>query len=285
MKHGGRDWTYRYRELFAACPEEKIAAVANQALMHYSVLTKAWSPEVNSEWTCRMYLATKMILNATVLVKSLEFARNAGLRPAIPYFEYYAVLSLLRGVAYTLPSESWCGGKLVSISHTKAINLGYDWIAKFDKGLSAKLKHNTYQLKANRELFSYRAPASADMNLESSHDLLQHLTLLAEVAQFNSELLEASVNKNAPEATFQVDDTHVHQIASVEIEGFVFSDYEDYHRLGYLQRKQRRPYNLALFMTEGQTEDFFGAWEGDEDNDEAFSNGSPADWQVLFDIP
>jgi len=138
-----------------------------------------------------------MILNATVLVNSLEFARTSGLRPAIPYFEYYAALSLLRGIAYTLPSESWSEGELVGIGHSKAINLGFDWIAKFDKELSAELKQRTYQLKANRELFSYRAPASADKNLGSGYDLIQCLTLLAEVAQFNSELLEVSVGKNA----------------------------------------------------------------------------------------
>lgn len=285
MKHGGRDWFYNYRELFEACSEVKIASVSNQVLTQYSALTKAWNPEANSEWTCRTYLATKMILNATVLVNSLEFARDTGLRAAIPYFEYYAALSLLRGIAYTLPSESWGGGRLVSISHSKAINLGFGWIAKFDQELSARLKQMTYQLKANRELFSYRAPASADKNLESSNDLIRYLTLLAETAQFNSELLEASVNKNAPESAFLVDDDHVHQIATIEIEGSVFSDDEDYYRLGYLQRKQRRPYNLALFMTEGQTEDFFGAWEGDADKGETFSNGPPSAWQVIFDIP
>jgi hypothetical protein len=82
-----------------------------------------------------------------------------------------------------------------------------------------------------------------------------------------------------------VNDDHVHQIATIEIEGFVFSDDEDYHRLGYLQRKQRRPYNLALFMTEGQTEDFFGAWQGDADKGESFGNGPPSAWQAIFDIP
>ncbi|MEO8542809.1 MAG: hypothetical protein ABI434_04460, partial [Burkholderiaceae bacterium] len=127
-------------------------------------------------------------------------------------------------------------------------------------------------------------PDSANENLGVGYDLIQYLTLLGEVAQFNSELLEASVSKNAPEATFLVDDYEVHQIATIEIEGVVFSDDQDYHRLGYLQRKQLRPLNLALFMTSGQTDDFFGAWKGDKYQGMTFSNGRPSEWQAIFDI-
>ena len=42
-------------------------------------------------------------------------------------------------------------------------------------------------------------------------------------------------------------------------------------------------------MTEGQTEDFIGAWDPedyDEDSDEhIFYSGSPSQWQNIFDIP
>jgi hypothetical protein len=40
-------------------------------------------------------------------------------------------------------------------------------------------------------------------------------------------------------------------------------------------------------MTEGQTEDFIGAWDDDEDpdNESIFCAGSPCDWQLIFDIP
>ena len=40
-------------------------------------------------------------------------------------------------------------------------------------------------------------------------------------------------------------------------------------------------------MTEGQTEDFIGAWESEtsEEDSEQFSMGSPCEWQQIFDIP
>lgn len=207
------------------------------------------------------------------------------MRAANPYFEYYSVLSVLRAVVYTLPSENWNDGDLMSITHSKAINIVFDWLAKFDKEHAARLKNVALQLKAQREVISYKAPASGDSILGEDYDLVELLIVLAEVAQLNSELLEASVTKNAAAADFEVMDKHINQIANFSLEGFSFSDPEDRHRLGYAQRKQPRPYNLALFMTEGQTEDFIGAWDGNEDMDEMFTNGPPSNWQEIFDIP
>ena len=171
----------------------------------------------------------------------------------------------------------------MAIFHSKAINVAFDWIAKFDKATAQRLKRLTQQLKAQREIISYKAPASGDSILNSDYDLYELLIIVAEMAQINSELLEASVSKNASPNAFVVDYEHMAQIAQIEIEGFTFIDREDGYRLDYIRRKQPRPYNLALTMTEGQTEDFIVAWDGDEDG--MFNNGSPADWQEIFDIP
>ena len=285
MQHAGRSWAYPYRRLFDICPERKLTTVANRVVAQYALLTQNWSRERNSEWSCRTYFTTKMILNATVLLNSLEFARRSGLRAANPYFEYYAALSLLRGLVYTIPTEEWNSGELMAISHTRAINVAFDWLAKFDKGLAAEMKKTALQLKAQRELIAYKAPASGDRNLGANYDLDDFLTILAEVAEFNSELLEGSITKNADPSSFEVLDEDIHQIANVEVEGFAFSDDEDYWRLGYVQRKTKRPYHLALFMHPSQSEDFIGAWDGDEDAGEAFSNGSPSNWQAIFDVP
>ena len=285
MQYAGRNWAYRYRRLFDLCPEKQLGKVAGRVAKQYAQLTKVWTSERNSEWSCRIYFATKMILNATVLLNSLEFARNSGLRAANPYFEYYAALSLLRGLVYTIPSEDWSSGELIAISHTRAINVAFDWIAKLDKSLAAEMKKTALQLKAQRELIAYKAPASGDQNLGSNYDLADFLTILAEVAEFNSELLEGSITKHADPGSFEVLDEHIHQIATVEVEGFTFSDDEDYRRLGYVKRKIQRPYHLGLFMHPGQSEDFIGAWDGDEDVGETFSNGSPSNWQAIFDVP
>ena len=68
------------------------------------------------------------------------------------------------------------------------------------------------------------------------------------------------------------------------IDGFYFFDNEDAYRLSYLMRKMPSPQPLNFTMTEGMTEDFFGAWDSDSEDDQ-FSMGSPSEWQTIFDIP
>lgn len=283
MQYGGHEWFYSYRKLFDICTEVKLKSVTGKILTQYATLTKNWDATANSEWTCRTYLSTKMILNATVLTNALDYSKEVGLRIANPYFEYYATLSLLRALVYTIPSENWSGGDLMAISHSKAINVAFDWIAKFDKDVAQRMKRLTQQLKAQREVISYKAPASGDSILDSDYDLYELLITITEMAQLNSELLEASVSKNASSDTFVVDYEHMTQIAQFEIEGFAFTDSEDGYRLDYIKRNQPRPHNLASTMTEGQIEDFFGAWDGEDKG--MFNNGSPADWQEIFDVP
>ena len=260
MQHAGRNYAYSYQRLFELCPEQKkLAKVAGRVATQYAWLTKDWTRERNSEWSCRIYFTTKMILNATALLNRLEFARTSLLRTANPYFENNAALSLLHGLVYTIPTEDWNSGELMAISHTRAINVTFDLVAKFDKSMAAEMKKTALQLKVQRELIAYKAPASGDKNLGVNYDLTEFLTILVEVAEFNSELLERSITKNADPLSYEVLDEHIHQIATVEVEGFTYSDDEDYWRLRYVQRKTKRPYHLGLFMHPGQSYDFIGA--------------------------
>lgn len=283
MEYASREWWYSYRQLFDVCSEEKLSKVVGGVLTQYSALTKVWDVEENSAWVCRTYLATKMILNATVLTNALEHSRETGLRIANPYYEYYAALSLLRAVVYTLPTVEWDDGKLISVSHSRAINLAFDWLGKLDQDTAKRLKTLAQQLKAQREVISYRAPASGDSIFDVKYDLYELLILLSELAQFNSELLEHSISKNADPSAFVVKVEYIAQLSGFEIEGFAFHDPEDAYRLSYLRRKMPRPFNLAVTMTEGQTEDFIGAWDADEES--VFTNGGPCDWQQIFDVP
>ncbi|HIF9542347.1 TPA: hypothetical protein ACX6S1_002585 [Photobacterium damselae] len=234
-------------------------------------------------------MSTKMILNATVLLKQREFAQESNLRVVVPYLEYYAILSLLRGVVFMLPDRDWEDGKLIEISHKRAINLTCDCIAKFDQEKAEEVKSFCNQLKAQRELISYKAPASGDANLGFDYDIERFATLLAEVAQFNSELLESSVKKNTSKDDHVLLNKHAEQVCNIEIEGFEFYDGEDRHRMDYVRRKQPHPLNLELFMTEGQVEDFIGAWDADDyekgSDEQMFYSGSPSSWQDIFDVP
>lgn len=288
MPFNDREWWYSFRELEEIIDERKSSKLIGDVSKKYSKITKNWNKDLNSEWTCRVYFSTNMILNATVLLKNVEYAEEKNVRIVKPYLEYYAVLSLLRCVVYTLPELEWKDGELIKISHAKALNFAMDWLAKFSKEKSKELKKACKLLKAQRELISYRAPASGDSNLSDGYDIIEICTILAEVAQFNSELLEASVTKNALNDDFVVHQSDIDKIVNVEIEGERFYDRYDSIRLNYVQRKQPRPFNLASFMTEGQTEDFIGAWDDDDTYDEdgsIYHGGSPCDWQGIFDIP
>ncbi|MCJ8293114.1 MAG: hypothetical protein MJK15_01790 [Colwellia sp.] len=288
MSFQSREWFYSFRELEDLATKQELDKISSRIIKQYAAITKNWNKELNSEWTCRTYFATNMILNATVLLKNAEYAEEKNLRIVKPYIEYYAVLSLLRCVVYTLPSQQWDNGKLIEISHSKAINLASDWLALFNKSEAQELKGFCKLLKAQRELISYRAPASGDANLDNSYDVIKICTILAELAQFNSVLLEASVKKNTDPKDFVVHSDDISKIVNVTIEGIEFYDRYDAIRLDYIRRKGPYPSNLLCTMTEGQTEDYIGAWDNDESfetDDSIYHGGSPCEWQTIFDIP
>lgn len=278
------DWIYAYRELTHSCDENHLAKTSSKITELYTNhLIKKWSIDLNSEWVCRHYLASKMILNATVILNTLNFSEEIGMRLATPYFKYYAVLSLARAVVYTIPTEAWNEGKLITINHSRAIDISFEWLKRFNSQHAQDLKKDVLELKAQRELISYRAPSMGDANLQKNNNLEYLLTILAELAQFNSELLAKSLSKHTNKETRVVDDSYFLDLINVKINNFTFSDKFDAQRLNYLQRKMPFPVPLLFTMTEGMTEDFIYSWDGDEE--QLFSIDSPRDWQAIFDIP
>lgn len=283
------DGYYDYRELHSIADEKKVLNKVNAFRQEFTALAREWSPERNSQWVCRIYFCTKMILNATVILKQAEFAEEKNLRAAIPYFHYYAMLSILRCVVLTLPTEDWDNEDILSISHKKARDKTREWLARYDRTLATRFDDFFLTLKSNRELLSYKAPASADRNINSQDEVIYFCTLLAEVAQFNTAILHNAVVRHASEDDFVVFDHDMARIYNVEIEGKRFYDTEDRYRLDYLRRKGNTPHSIYMTMTEGQTEDFIGAWDADEDDvdneERRFYSGSPSSWQDIFDIP
>lgn len=278
-----RAWYYNFRELNQKFDHSICKKVSSRLFVKYSKLTKQWGSDKNSEWLCRIYLSAKMIMIATLQLNVLNYAGDKNMRLVSPYLTYYSILSLLRAIVYTLPEIEWNGGKIVKISHKKAINLAFDYIAKFDQKLSEKFKQDTIKAKADRELISYRAPSSGDSNVEVLNNIKSMTTLLAEVAQFNSEILEASIIKYASNKTFEFIDQYITDLSEIIIETKIFSDQEDHYRLRYLKKKYPVAPNILHIMTEGHVEDFFGAWVSHEESDDGFD--PDRDWQLIFDIP
>lgn len=284
-----REWYYNWRTINNILDEDICSKVWNSQLQQYSLITKTWSSDLNSEWICRIYLAAKMIMSSTLQINSLEYTESKNVRIVSSYLKYYSVLSCLRAIVYTLPTVPWNDGQIIEISHNRAINIAFDYISKFNKELAASLKNHVLKLKACRELISYRAPTSGDDSFDSDQDfdITDICTLFAEIAQFNSELLESSIIKNANEEGFIFESSFIEPFRRIKIGDFIFDDREDAYRLNYLRRKYPLPPNILHIMTEGHTEDFFGAWDDDEDpnSEEIFNTGSPSRWQTIFDIP
>lgn len=279
----GKDWYYNFSELDTAFSEDSCRKVADRLQERYSVLTKNWSIDTNSEWTCRLFMAAKLIMAATLHVNSAYFAKERNLRVVVPYLRYYSVLSLLRAVCCTLPEHNWNNGKLIQISHAAAIKGVLEYLRKFDKAFADSAANQVRELKAERELISYRAPSSGDGHVSEKNKFLALCTLLAEVAQFNSELFEVSLLTHGDKTNFDLLPGYLEQISGIEIDGHYFGDCEDAYRLGYLARKHPYPANIKHLMTEGHVEDFFGAWFQKEDEGDCFNPDERQ--QIIFDIP
>lgn len=279
----GRDWYYDFREVDSMFTEASCKKVAARLLERYSRLTKQWTTELNSEWTCRLYMAAKLVMSSTLHVNATYFAEDKNLRVVVPYLRYYSVLSLLRAVCYTLPEHEWEDGQLIQIAHTAAIKGALMHLRCFDKAVADSAETVIHELKAERELISYRVPSSGGDHITTKNRYLSLCMLLAEVAQFNSELFESSMLKNANPVHFRLLPEYAEKIASFDIDGHYFDDSEDAYRLGYLLRKQPHPVNIRHFMKEGHVDDFFGAWVAKEESDEVFN---PDDMHsIIFDIP
>jgi hypothetical protein len=282
-KFASRNWFYRFREIPSCFSEKACESVASRLLKRYSKITKNWDIDQNSEWLCRLYLSAKMIMVATLQINSMHYAEDRNLRIVVPYLKYYSLLALLRSVVYTLPEVDWKDGELIRISHSAAIDYAIIHLGRFDRSLASSVKSDIIAFKAERELVSYRAPSSGDEQLSQNNRFLSLCTLLAEVAQFNSEILEASILKYADKAAFVLNPDYLCKISSVEIDGHYFGDTEDAYRLGYLARKYPLPANLMHLMTEGHVDDFFGAWHSSEETEDVFNPDNLN--SIIFDIP
>ena len=279
----GRQWFYSYKELPKISSEEDWGKIADRLTQRYVRLAKQWNEELNSQWTCRFFMAAKLIMSATLKINAADYAEEKNLRVVVPYLHYYAVFSLLRAVCYTLLECQWDNGKLITISHSGAIKGAMCHLSTINKDVAKIAREEIEQLKAQRELISYRAPSSGDDQVLRCNRLLDLCSLLAELAQFNSELMEKSLERHGNPVAFKLLEECVYQIANVTINNHTFSDREDAYRLGYFMRKQPLLANLQSMMTEGHVDDFFGAWAAEQDNPDQFDPDEMK--QIIFDIP
>lgn len=252
-------------------------------MQRYSKITKDWNEEKNSEWLCRFFLGAKLVMAATLHVNALHYAESRNLRIVIPYLRYYSVFSLLRAVCYSLPEVEWKGGAIINIGHGNAIGAAITHLRRLDTKVASNIEKEISRLKAERELISYRAPSCGDEQTSEKNRFLRTCKLLAEVAQFNSELFEASMNKYAGNDIFPLKYDYLKKLTSVEINGHYFGDKEDAWQLDYLAQNHPRPANIVHLMSEGLVDNFFGAWASPSEDANMFNPDKQK--SIIFDIP
>lgn len=143
---------------------------------------------INTEWILRSYCATKMIMAATLLLNSAQYCINKNILITVPYLLYYAALSSARGLLYVSPFDQTKDlDGLMTITHSKVLNVVPDLIRNhFDRELGEKIKTLLYYLRNQRELFSYKFPASGisdDINFDETVEICG---LLAELTELSS---------------------------------------------------------------------------------------------------
>lgn len=282
IEYAGRSWYYHFDALPSNFSEDRVVSFSQSLLQQFAPTAKQWDNDLNSEWIVRPFFAAKMILGASVMAQSLEFAESTNLRSVVSYLQYYTVLHSLRAILFTNPNVAWDGGKLLQTTHSKSINVATNVIASFDSDTAQRVKNGVTHLKAFRELISYRAPSSGDCFPKPDFDVISYCQLFLEVAQLQSELIEASVEKHVC-GTFTLSPEFTECISNVEIDGRQFFDKEDYYRIGYLGRKHPIPTNVLHIMSEGHVEDFFGSWCSENQKEGQFDPDDNC--RILFDVP
>jgi len=250
-----------------------------------SALTKSWNDTVNSQWTIRDFIAIKMILSSTILLSSVEHAKKVNLKIVEPYLLYYSLLNCARAVILTSPFVEWGEDDLFTMTHSKTINLLGDIVAKYNKTKGIEIKKLIDWAREYREIFSYKFPANGLTNHNlSSLEVIENCAFMCEIAQLQSKVLENSICKNV-KGEFNFDQSFFEVGYIYGNDNFQFIDEEDWYRLSYISRKQKRPYSIHSTMTEGMVEDFIGAWCSEDEVESELIYNPDLNWQIIFPLP
>lgn len=253
----------------------------------FSKLMKKWDAQLNSEWVARTYLAGKLILSTNLLASSLEYSIENNLKTVVPYLSYYSILTACRAYIVILPSEDWNDGDIIAYTHDKIINVTCDSLRTINQQRAEEFRNKIYKLKAIRELFSYKFPSNGMKHIEKEElmeldEILNYCGLLCELAQLNSEFLEASFLKHVKNTSFEMIDEVFWNITQYEDKKsrIFFVDDNDYYRLGQWTRTLE-PTNIICAMRQGLVDDFYEFWEDGAESDNSFVPNP----RIVFDVP
>ncbi|MCH5160116.1 MAG: hypothetical protein J1F66_04625 [Clostridiales bacterium] len=253
----------------------------------------------NTEWVFRTYSATKMIMAATLLLNNAEYCMCKNSMAPVPYLLYYAAFSSARAYLYASPFKEISLDERLHVSHNKALELVPDLIKNhINREIGKKAGLLLNYLRNQRELFSYKFPASGIRDEVRFDEAVDMCGLLAELTELSSykiqEVYEKRIINSSPHETEKeydwmnlnqdmLEKLYKYDTISMLGERISLLDDEDCYRVGYIDRKVKHPSSIMFTMTEGMTEDFFGAWYSFEDNDDSFN--PDLNWNRIFPIP
>lgn len=283
------DFGFPYSQLLKWFTKEEISKYCQSLRQQSAKITKNWDKTTNAEWAARYYLSVKMILSASVMVSSADYSVRKNIRISEPYLYYYSILSCCRAIIFTLPRIEWELGKVFEMTHQKTLNITTDTIKNISKECEGYFKNFFEYAKEMRELFSYKFPALglASISNKTSYDIDQIITictLLCEIAQLNSEIMQSSISKNA-KSDIELEENDLRICFQYEIDGNTYIDQDDWYRINYMTRKMKKPLNLRWMMTEGLVEDFFGAWIPKEEDLEKDVYNADKYWSMIYPAP
>jgi hypothetical protein len=287
----GSTLTYNYRELSERGSDDEIAAYIQRTRDLFNPIARSFDDDRNTEWFIRSYLALKFVLGATVLANSAEYAEVSNLQVTLPYLGYYTILNCCRSFLLTLPCADWRGERTIEMTHSNILNVTSDKLKRLGQRHADMLKPRLWAAKEQRDLFSYRFPASG---LAIFGDNLVHVSeatgiarLLTELAQINLACLESRVAHHNPNRIFELlelDDMWHTMQYEMKVSTETLIDDEDYGRVGYFVRKYRGPVSLGALATDGLVDEFFRAWQPTNDRDDLDWFNADQQWNLLLDI-
>ncbi len=241
---------------------EKSKLIKNRDILtkHLKEINSNFNDEVFAEWIIRHYLAGKMVLSGTLLINSSEYSDDHNLQLVTPYLQYYTLLNLSRGLILTCPLNKWNEGEIIELSHSSIIKRTTSIFKKYNLKLGNKYEQIITRLKFNREVVSYKFPSSGDLKDSLDISELEEISqYICDLIQFQSEINEMILGKNKlPNFTLKTNEIlkkgYVYKFGTEEI-----LDSEDAFRIAKHFRLIKNISNIALSLTEGLIDDYFGA--------------------------
>ncbi|MEI7839825.1 MAG: hypothetical protein WCJ11_04905 [Methylococcaceae bacterium] len=282
----GKNWYYPFREINITFNEKRFKKRIVSISGQYSKITDFWNTEKNSEWTCRFFIAAKLIAVATSHINAWKIVESHGLHITASSLKYYATLSLLRAVCCTLPNHKWDKGKILQTSHEDASKWTVEYLQKFDAKLSKSIEKIIEELEHRNEFVSYEANSLEKVSADNDN-FLSVCRLLAEIAQFNSELLEESLFERNfyDKSEFTLLPKYLDEITFSKNDVHASGNIQSQQQLRLIAKQYPEPKNLMGLMTKGYIDNYFAWWfQKDDFNDHVLHKMDPKR-QIIFNIP